>query len=267
MRKLFVLCTFCFLLLPSPLFASIEIDPMRMELQADSGKPIAGYISITNRGNENIDISLSPGEYRYMFSVETIYPKNSEPQTLPSCKNWINLKPDKVKLEKGKTQQIQYSINVPSSAKNEYVAAILIDEEQPAAPIEPGTAGQVRIKITPRINIPVYVEIKDSLKMSCEITNLEAVSSKNKKFVWFSAAVKNSGTVHIRPTVTLTIIDQYKTVVKKIPLGKTLPIFAGFAERLTAEWVPDFTGKYTVVATADIGTENFAQKSAEFDVK
>ena len=250
-----------------PAYASIEIDPMRLELEAESGKQATGYITLTNRGEENMDISLSPGDYRYMFSGNTVFPESPKAQTLPSAKSWITLKPDKVKLEKGKAQQIQYSINVPSSLTGEYVAAILIDHEQPQTPLKQNITGQVRIKITPRINVPVYISIKNSLKRSCEIKGLEAVSSKNKKFVWFSVTLKNNGTTHIRPSVTLTIFDESKAIVKKISLGKSLPVFENFSEKFSADWVPESPGKYKVVATVNIGTKDFTQKSAEFDVK
>ena len=129
MKKLFVICTFLFVF-SNNVFASIAVDPARLELEADSGKITTGYISITNTGNDDIDISLSPGEYRYMFSIDTVPPDAPKPQSMPSCKAWIGLKPDKLKIEKGKTQQVQYSINAPQSSKGEYVAAILIDKEQ-----------------------------------------------------------------------------------------------------------------------------------------
>jgi hypothetical protein len=110
------------------------------------------------------------------------------------------------------------------------------------------------------------VAIKNSLSRSCEIQKLEAVSSGNKKFVWFSVTLKNNGTVHVRPAITLTIFDENKAVANKISLGKSLPIFTDFSETFSADWVPRFTGKYTVVATVDIGTKDFIQKSAIFDV-
>lgn len=268
MRKILAVLTFCFSLLAftSQTIASIEIDPMRLELEIESGKQSTGYMTLTNHGEENLDISLSPGDYRYMFSGNTVFPESPKAQTLPSAKSWITLKPDKIKLEKEKMQQVQYSINAPSLLSGEYVAAILIDMEQPQTLLKQNTTGQVRIKITPRINIPVYIAIKGSLKRSCEIKGFEAVSSKNKKFVWFSATVKNNGTVHIRPSVTLAIFDASKAVVKKIQMGRSLPVFANFSEKFTADWVPELPGKYKVVATVDIGTNNLVQKSAEFEV-
>lgn len=248
------------------LYASIEIDPIRLELEAESGKPITGYISITNHGEEDMDISFSPGDYRYMFSGNTVFPEPPAEQTIPTAKSWISIKPDKIKLEKGKTQQVQYSINTPSSLAGEYVAAILIDREQPQTPLKQNTTGQVRIKITPRINVPVYISIKNNLKRSCEIKELKAVSSKNKKFVWFSVTLKNNGTTHIRPAATLTIFDESKAVVKKIPLGRSLPVFANFSEKFSTDFVPELPGTYKVVVTVDIGTKDFIQKSAEFEV-
>jgi len=258
--------SFVILVFTQPLFASIEIDPMRLELEADSGNTTTGYITITNRANETIDVSVSPGDYRYMFSSSTIYPGPGKPQSVPSCKSWISLKPDKLTLEKGKTASLEYSIKVPAASKGEYVGAILIDKEQPAGELKAAKTGQVRVKITPRINIPVYVAIKNSLSRSCEIQKLEAVSSTNKKFVWFSVTLKNNGTVHIRPAITLTMFDENKTVANKISMGKSLPIFADFADSFTANWTPRFAGKYTAVATVDIGAKDFIQKSVLFDV-
>jgi len=255
---IFLLFTFSFLLftLSSIALASIEIDPMRLELEAVSDKTITGYITIKNHGDEDIDLSFSAGEYRYII-----------PGNAPSCKAWISLNPDKIKVEKEKQQEIQYSIKIPAYSKGEYVASVLIDKEQQPEPINLKEKGQVRVKITPRINMPVYVTIKNSLVRSCSITELATLQSEDKKSVDFSVSVKNTGTTHIRPAIILAILDENKAVVKKIPVGKALPIFAGFAEKFSAKWNAPEKNKYTVVATVDMGNGDFIQNSSEFEVK
>jgi hypothetical protein len=261
---------FIFSLIPhcSPLatcFASVEVQPIRLELELDAGETYSDYLTLTNHGDEEIKVSLSGSEYRYMFSENTIYPENKNIQSLPSSKGWINFKPDRVTLKKNEPQQIQYTIKVPPKSTAEYVASMLIDEEQTAQELNPSLTGQVQIKITPRINIPVYIAIKNSLKRTLSIADLTQIV--NEKNVVFSVILKNDGNVHIRPSTTLVIIGEYGAVADEISLGKSLPIFAGFGEKLTATWKARFFGKYTAVATVDIGAGQLVQESTKFEVK
>ena len=255
-----------YLLCPLFAFASIEIDPMRIELELNKGQSYSGYITITNRGNENYTLSFSCGEYRYMFSDNTLFPKQKKIQKLPSCQKWISLKPEKIPLDKN--QQIQYTIKMPANISNsEYLAAILIDEERSPSPFKPDKSGQVKIKITPRIIIPVYVTIKKSLKRNCRITELTCLDSKDKKSLQFFVTLKNTGTTHIRPATIVTILDADGALVNKIKLGKSLPLFSGFGEKLYANWTPPSAGRYMLIATVDIETEQLIQKSIAFEVK
>lgn len=248
-------------------FASVEIQPMRLELELDGGKTQTGYLSFANHGDEDVKLAISPGEYRYMFSDNTVYPEPAKPQALPSCKSWITFKPDKIKLEKGKAQQIQYAINVPAASSGEYVASILIDQDQYPSPLEANRTGQVRIKITPRISIPVYATIKKSLKRSAAISNFTSAASEDKKSVSISITIKNTGTTHIRPKTSLVILDKNGAVANRASLGEALPMFAGFKERLSTVWTPRFPGKYTAIATVDIGTEPLIQENIAIEVK
>ncbi len=265
MKKIFFLFISTFLLFTGVAFASIEINPLKIELEISDNKVYSGYLTIKNHGDESVSISLSPGDYRYMFSANTIYPESKK--ALPSCKSWISFKPDKINLDKNATQQIAYTINVPNAQDNEYVACFLIDEERPEPLIEKNEAGQVNIKITPRISIPVYVAIKDSAEYSCEISDFTTLISNDKKSVELSLTLYNDGTAHIRPVTKIVILDEYGTVVNKSSAGKSLPMFAGFGEKLKMIWKPRFTGKYTAIATVDIGKAPLIQKRISFEVK
>jgi hypothetical protein len=248
-------------------FASIDVQPIRLELELDAGKTYSDYLTLTNHSEGEIEISVSPGEYRYMFSENTVYPENQNNKAIPSSKGWITFKPDKIMLKKGQPRQIQYAINVPAGAVDEYVACIIIDEEQAEQELNPSITGQVRVKITPRISIPVYIAIKNSLKRSCSIDETSQLVDSKEKNVDFYITLKNDGNVHIRPSTTLVIIDEYGAVAGKLSLGKSLPIFAGFGEKLTATWKAKFFGKYTAVVTVDIGDGQIVQESVKFEVK
>jgi len=262
---------FLFSVLCSPFsglsYASIEIDPMRLELELEEGKTHSGELTLVNHSDEAVQIALSADEYRYMFSPGAIYAEPPKPKTLPSCRAWIAFNPDKIELEKDAKKQVQYTIKVPSGPDDEYVAAIVIDALSQQPTFSATDTGRVKIRLTPRISLPVYVAIKKSAKRSCSISDLSAVVLEDKKTVEFSVTLKNDGTVHIRPLTRLLVLDAAGGVVDKIPLGVSLPVFAGFGEKLSAKWVPRFPGKYTVVATVDIGAGPLIQKGIPFEVK
>src|SRR3989338_8857156 len=106
-RILYTALFYCIFLLStincqlSTAYASIEVDPIRLELETDAEKTLSGYLTLTNHSEEPTELSFSPGEYRYLFSDNTVYPQQSKLQKLPSCRQWISFKPDKIKLQKG----------------------------------------------------------------------------------------------------------------------------------------------------------------------
>ncbi len=269
-------------------YGSIEVEPMRIETQAGAGETVTGYLTLTSIQEKPIEISFSSGEYRYMFSPGVIYPDSPKGQALPSCKNWISFKPDKIRLEKYKPQKVQYTIKVPQAANTEHLAAILIDQEQNQDDLTPPVNGQARVKITPRLSVPVYVLIKNSAVQQYIISELtasvgaglparESTMRAAKAAPTFAQDVdntivietilKNTGTTHIRPLTKITITDDAGNLVENINAGKSLPVFPGFGEKVQALWKPKGPGEYAIVATVETENQSLIQKSLRIKIE
>lgn len=260
----FIAFTIFFSGLPS---YAVEIEPMRLELVLPRGQTHTGSLNLVNHKTNPVEISLSPGEYRYIFSSGTIFPKDPDKRNLLSCRGWITFSPDRFKLEAGESIKIEYKINVSDGAYGEYVASILVDEERQISPFEKDAFGEVRVKITPRISIPVYIAIKETEAMSAKVQEVKVNRDPESKMVTFTVVLLNTGTVHLRPTGNIIIMNENSQVAAKLPTGKCLPIFPEYGERIPVSWKPSRAGIYTAIVTIDIGTNQLLQEKIEFEVK
>ncbi len=246
---------------------AIEIEPMRLELELNATQTHEGSLKLTNHSSEPIEASLATGMYRFVMSPNIIYPEIKKTTIIDSCQQWIKLTPDLIKIQPGSTEEIQYTIDIPSDSFGEYVAAIVVDENRLTEALDPATKGQVRVKITPRFSIPVYVAIKDSLEYSAEITEFEPIYDAESGVVNFEVTIKNTGTAHIRPVGTIVITDQKNNLAARLSTGRCLPIFSEWGLKIPVRWASTVKGKYTAVATLDIGTGELLQKTIQFNVE
>jgi len=247
---------------------AVEIEPMRLELEVNRSDKHSGSLEVTNHTDETIEISASTGKYRFIESANAIYPTTLSQKNLQSCQNWIKLDPDRAKIKPDSTLKLSYEISVPENSFGEYVAAIVVDEEKgPRGSFDSKTPGVLQVKITPRYSIPVYVSIKDYFERSAEIEEFKAEADAKNGAVSFEITLKNTGTTHLRPSGTVVVMGEGGYVATRLATGKCLPVFSGFGEKIPVRWIRAPKGKYTAVATIDIGTEELLQETIEFEVE
>lgn len=255
-----ILCLF------SSISHAVEIDPIRLEHNLDAGKIYSGTFKIKNPSPYTTQVRISTGEYRYVFSEGMMPPKQGK-YLLASCENWFNFEKNTLRLEPGQTIEAKFTINVPRSAVKEYLCAVIFDEKE--VPQKPG-AGQpqpnIQVNIIPRFSIPVYISINGTQKISANISEMSASSAPQKGGQIISLTLENTGNVHIRPFGTLVILNKNGEVVKNLPIGKTLPIFPAYKERIPVICRNLPRGTYTAVATVEISKNNLIQKKTTFSI-
>jgi len=245
---------------------AIDIDPMRLELELDSGKVHTDYITVTNHSKNPVEISASTQKYRFIASPHMIYPEAEALRRLQSCQRWIEMDIDRITIGPESSEELAYTIYVPENSFGEHVAAIVIDENTEAPPLDPGKKGQVRIKITPRISIPVYVAIKGYSEISAKIENFDVDQDIKKGIAIFEITLKNTSTKHIRPVGTIIITDSTGQTITRLSTGRCLPVFSGYGEKIPVLWEDAQKGKYTAIVTLDIGAKEFLQEKLEFEL-
>lgn len=269
MKKIILLLIL--ILLPKLSWAA-EVQPAKLELKAPEGKTYNGVLTIVNHKNYDMDIILSSSSYRYVFTKNTIFPDDKA--KLPSCQNWIKFEQDKYEVGPGESLRVNYSIIVPEKIGGEYLASILVDEKEVSTPEitqkpkkQDMPAGRVKIAVTQRLTIPVYLIIEGTEKLAAEIKDFKLIKdNQEQNIVEFQAKLKNTGNIHIRPKGNLIIMNSKGKIVKNISSGEILPIFSGYAQIIPLWWKDPSPGEYTAVITIDLGNNSLLQKKIQFEI-
>lgn len=255
------------LALTAPLLA-VEIEPLRLELEATSGQAISTLIKVTNWFDYPINVKVKPDTYRHIFTEGTIEPGQGEKE-LPSCKGWIALEPAEFKLSSKSSILIKCVIDVPQHSRGEYVASILFDEEHLTSTYleRLNKPGNITLEIVPRFTIPLYVIMKENKNMAAEISQIKVTEGPNIGTIAAEITLHNKGNIHIRPKGNLIFMDSSEKIVKTLPIGECLPIFPDFKEKISV-YYPKLLepGIYSAVATIDIGSGRLIQKKTNFRV-
>ncbi len=277
-KTIIIACLFC-LIAWCGLSYAVEIEPLRLQHSLSAGKKYSGSFKLKNSSDTSVQIAISTGEYRYIFSSGATPPVDIKKRFLPSCKGWFTFEQQALILKSGEAKEVKFFITVPKTAYPEHLCAVIFDEKQlqdKTRPESQSGSGNVTVQILPRFSIPVYISIKDTERISAEITDLSVECDEfSKAGAAARITLENTGTVHIRPFGTLVIFSRQEAgsasgggqngeVVKTLPIGKSLPIFPGYKEIIPVPCRKLQSGSYTAIATIEIAKNRIIQKKAAF---
>lgn len=267
------LCAIPFLVaLYGPLSVSLalEVEPSRLELTVPADGPAQEQMTISNPLPKAVSVRISRGAYRFL----------QEQVKLPSAEEWLGLKPDSFVLAPGASTVVELTAtpppNILQDTAAEYVAAILVDE-LPAEPERESPAGSSRINVVPRLALPVYVQIHGRKRLEVELAALKVSvktqdASKNLEeevpaLLRIDAVLKNRGTVHVRPTGSVTLFDgETGDLTRSEPLGRALPLFPTAAVTIPTFLPLPRPGSYRAVVTIEPYADEILQSEAHFQV-
>jgi len=267
MRRYIIIIIFSLIVnLASALFA-VEIEPSRIEVSAPSGKSSVTLIKVTNWQDYPTKISAKPDYYRQILTDNSIPPGGKE--GLLSCQNWLKLEPNEFKLSPKTSMYIECTINVPKGAREEHLASILFDEEGMTTTYKkkPSETGNITLEIIPRFTIPIYVTITGTETIAAEISNIKVIEGPTIGTIKTEITLHNKGTVHLRPSGTLLIMDSKKNIVETLSIGECLPVFPDYKEKIPV-YYPEMLepGIYTAICTINIGDGRLVQKKTSFRI-
>lgn len=255
-----------------PAAFGLEVEPRRIERALESFEPAEGTLTVSNPRAEPVNVRVSASGYRFL----------QDGLRLPSAENWLSFEPNSFTLGPEASVAVTYTVTPPASATRdtagEYVAAVLVDELPAdetgkaaavaealaaAARLEPlktpDESGQARISIVPRLAFPVYLQIAERRVVRLEIERITAerrqapFDTAAPDLLWLKTVLSNRGTVHVRPSGTVSLFDSAGAVVRAVPLGRSVPVLP--SGKLTVPTVlplPD-PGLYRAVATVETG--------------
>lgn len=169
------------------------------EYLAQAGQQLLGHLELQNNGTEPIEVLLTQ---------EDSAPDGTAHAHERSNRSWINLAQEHVRLEPGITQQVSYTVAVPSGLREgTYWSGINVEPVQAETKTRPAPAGQIRVGIKQKIRYTVSIMThlgQGSGKIVFGKPLIRPAKDGSKQLV---LKLANHGLFHSRPTVALEVFD------------------------------------------------------------
>jgi len=256
------------LTIAAPLFA-VEIEPQRLELSLSPGESHSAIIEVTNWLDYAVKLEIKPDYYRQMLTDNTIKPEG-ENSRLPSCQGWLSFEPNNIELSSRASMLINCAIDVPEGATEEHFASILFDESSLVSTFKqhPSKENNLTLEVIPRFTIPVYISIQDKENVSAVISDMSIDEGPSFDTLRADITLHNTGTVHIRPSGSLVLIDSRGNIARTLRIGECLPIFPDYKEKIPVYMAgePIAAGAYMAICTINIGDGKLVQRKMRFNI-
>jgi len=250
--------------------AAINVDPMKIVLDAPPGAMDEGTIVVTNLGEEATNVSIRPSDFFFDERGNLI---TLEPGTLGerSLSSYLSFSPTSLSLGPGESGQVSYRVQLPIEATGSHWACLLIAEEEPGIVEEEQEGIVLRTKFRLQFAVTIYqnppnrppepwVRVK-------EVSLTLQESENGERFCVLVVTVDNltdivltpRGKVEIRDSSGRTMAEKDTEEFTLLPHGLlTLPFLFD-----ADEWQ---AGEYLGLAIIDAGGETLAAGQAIVEI-
>jgi len=195
-------------------------------------------------------------------TIESIDPAGGQFDTVSrSDADWLEVAPQRFTIAQGKTQEVTFTVHVPTGVSGTYWGAIMIN----GSPRKVKRGGATVLAVE-RFGVKVYVTIPGTEIRSGRVTSVRKVSLNP---LTFTITFENTGNVQLRPTGSIEIISREGAVVRTLPIEK-FPVLPGAAQTITVKDNspnPLPPGIYLARAVIDYGGETLAGGQRAFRVR
>ena len=228
-------------------FASLAIDPARLEMTVGKDMSYKGSYSITNNYEDDVEVFITAQNW-YSYKGNTDL----------DVSQWFNIMPDKMTIKKGQTRLAVYNIHTNSSMQGSVAGQVTF------AVKPPGNQG-----INVKMSFPVYLTIGNTQKVEFSLEKVSFVNFQGNTEVVLT--IQNDGNVHVRPLGTMNIYDSKNKLKYTDYLLEGFPVYAGtyrneFAIKIPKE-IYDEPGKYTAEFILRDGTYNTYRVTKKFEFR
>lgn len=231
---------------------TFTVTPPTVSVSLNPGDKSEGTMGVIN----DSDVPLTFKAEVHDFIVQDNYgtPEILPPNTLInsySAAAWMGVTPDVFTIQPGKRQDLNYYIQVPSTARpgGHYAAVLFVPVTSTGNP--QNTGASVNGKIGTLFSIAVNGQIKES----ASVTQFLANAFQEYGPVNISAQIKNFGDLHIKPQGYITVSDMLGRQAI-LPLAQ-YNIFPMAARDYQNTFGTHFMlGRYKAVLSATYGVHN-----------
>ena len=161
----------------------------------DMAVPTTGFrtqvLTLTNQENEPVNLKIKPKYLTFDESGNVVASDTGDDQF--SCINWLTIEPKEFEIPPGQTKAVKIELNVKDALPGGRYACITCD----------ALLASAKEKSLPTsLQIPVMVTVIGQTEKKGEVTKVE-VSKGNPP--GFAVYFKNTGRVHLKPTVKIEL--------------------------------------------------------------
>lgn len=254
-----LILAFCAFPLPAGAEISFSVSPIRMELSGEPGGTHTDAVEVRNEGNEKVRIKVSMQDWYLSEEGTPVFQKGGTQAR--SCVGWMKINPVDFLLQPGEKKVVRYSVAIPAGIKDGGYWGAFVFETVPQ--IEPGQKTK-SVAIKGNIAAIVYLVAGKPVPAG-DISDMGYEVVKGEKRIF--TRIKNSGDVHFRIKGNLKITDEAGKTVQTVDLPD-VPVLAGASRTIPVSLGDKLpAGKYTAVATVDIGAKAILAGEISFVVK
>ena len=192
---------------------SVEVAPLRVELQAGPGSVANQAITIMNSGKDPISVRARITDWDLARDGSPQF--EGVPEGGPySATSWIRVAPPQLVVDPGKEGVVRFSLTVPQGVEPAgYRTGILFEFLPPGTDIAKRGRGEVQFRS--RIASLVYVNV-GTPPLNVELTDL--FSRDTKEGLRVVAVLKNTSKRTVRTKGTLTLLDRAGATIAQFPV-------------------------------------------------
>lgn len=239
----------------------LQVSPAMVELNAEPGKSYVLDVDLLNVANSQQTYQTEYFDFRSKDDSGTpdVYVDNSLPKSA-SVRSWFSAD-ETLLLASYQKKSYKIKVTVPANAEpgGHYGVVSFTNGA-------PGVGDSERVAVQVKTGVLVLIRVAGDIKESLTIDSFTASSKNSTPFfienapIDFTARVRNTGNVHVRPQGSIEVRNMLGGLVGKSDFNKSagniLPkSIRKLQSSLNADWM---IGQYTATLTAGYGTNGQA---------
>jgi P pilus assembly chaperone PapD len=238
---------------PASAQVSVEVSPLRVELQTAPGGTTTQPITITNYGNAPIRVRGAITDWDLSRDGTPQF-EGVEPGGRHSASEWLRLAPPEQVIEPGKSATVRFSVAVPADvAPAGYRTSVLFQFD----PVSADPAGRSReVTFKSRVATLIYINI-GTPPVRAELTDLQIRNEEGA--VQIVAVLRNTSRRSVRTRGSLVLHDESGALAREIPVPD-VPVLPESERELSIPVIggegggaPLTPGTYRVEVRLDLG--------------
>jgi P pilus assembly chaperone PapD len=210
-RSILILLSVFGWLTPARAQVSVEVSPLRVEIQAGPGATSTQAVTLNNGGTEAVRVRARLSDWDLARDGSPQF--EGVPEGGPySATAWVRVAPPELVIDPGKDGIVRFSLTVPlGTAPSGYRAGILFEFVPPGGE----AVNKKGMQFRSRIATLIYVNVGDP-PAAVELTDLsQRVTAERTQLI---AVLANTGKRTVRTKGTMTIFDAGGKQLEQIPV-------------------------------------------------